>query len=121
MGAHRMQWNDPALIAQIVAGEKTATVRRVEWHEGIDANNTALRTGAIYSVHDAGGEARCRIRLTGVELARWGAIPERLWRRDPAVSGAVSEAAFRADHAGFFGDPADDFEFLAIYFDRVGD
>ena len=114
-----MQWNEPALVGQIVDGRKTATVRRVEWHEGLDAWNTALRVGAVYTVHDAGRRPCCRIRLTGVELVRWDAIPRRLWERDPAVTGETGETAFRADHAGFFGEPDGAFEFLAIYFERV--
>ena len=114
---HRMQWLDSRLIEQIIDGCKTATVRRLPESEGIDEYNTPLHVGAIYQVYDAACQPRVAIRLTAIELASWGDLPEALWRRDPAVSGEVSEAAFRADHAGYFGHPSDDFEFLALYFE----
>ena len=121
MTDHRMQWNDATLIDQIIGGSKTATVRPLEWSEGLDAHNTALHCGATYTVYDRNLVPRCRVRITAIELATWGAIPEALWRRDPAASGAVSLDAFRADHWDYFGQPADDFEFLALYFDPVTD
>ncbi len=116
---HRMQWSQSELIEQIVDGRKRATVRRLEWSEGLDAYNTALHVGAVYRVYDAERQPRCRLRITGIELARWGAIPERLWQEDPALSGAVGLEAFRADHFEFFDRPEGDFEFLALYFQRV--
>ena len=116
---HRMQWLDRRLIEQIIDGRKTATVRRLPESAGIDDYNTALHVGAVYQVYDAERQPCVAIRLTAVELARWGDLPEALWRRDPAVSGETSEAAFRADHAAFFDYPSDDFEFLALYFDPV--
>lgn len=114
---HRMQWSDSRLIEQIIDGRKTATVRRLSESEGIDEYNTALHVGEVYQVYDANRRPRVTIRLTAIELATWGDIPEALWRRDPAVSGEVSEAAFRGDHADYFGDPSDDFEYLALYFE----
>ena len=116
---HRMQWLDRRLIEQIIDGRKTATVRRVEESAGIDDYNTALHVGAVYQVFDAERQPRVAIRLTAIELARWGNLPEALWQRDPAVSGEVSEAAFRADHVDYFAHPSDDFEFLALYFDPL--
>lgn len=116
---HRMQWSDRRLIEQIIDGRKTATVRRLPESAGIDRYNTALHVGAVYQVYDAERQPCVAIRLTAVELARWGNLPEALWCRDPSVSGEVSEAAFRADHAGYFGHPSNDFEFLALYFDPL--
>jgi uncharacterized protein YhfF len=121
MTEHRMQWSDASLIDQIVDGRKTATVRPVDWQHGLDACNTPVHCGLVYSVHDKDGVLRCRIRITGIELCRWGAIPEALWRRDPSTTGAASLEAFMADHWEHFGQPSDDFEFLGIYFDHVGD
>ena len=114
-----MQWYDATLIDQIVAGSKTATVRHLAWSEGLDAFNTPLHVGAVYTVFDREERPRCRVRITAIELCRWGAIPEALWRRDPAVSGEASLEAFRGDHRDYFSDPGDDHEFLAVYFDRV--
>ncbi len=114
-----MQWYDEALIDQIVDGSKTATVRTIESGQGLDAFNTPLHVGANYTVYNQALEPRCRVRVTAIELVRWDAIPERLWRRDPAASGAVSLEAFLADHDDYFGNPDGGFEFLAVYFDPV--
>ena len=114
-----MQWNDSVLIDQIIAGVKTATVRPLEWSEGLDCYNTAIHCGAVYTVYNAERTPRCRIRITGIELCTWGAIPDSLWQRDPAADGRVSLEAFRADHDDYFGRPTDDHEFLAIYFQPV--
>ena len=114
-----MQWLDRRLIDQIIECRKTATVRRLPESAGIDEYNTALHVGEVYQVYDGECQPRVAIRLMAVELASWGDLPEALWRRDPAVSGEVSEAAFRADHAGYFGHPSDDFEFLALYFEPL--
>ena len=119
MSDHRMQWNDSVLIDQIIEGVKTATVRPLEWSEGLDSYNTPIRCGAVYTVYDADRTPRCRIRITAVELCTWGAIPDTLWQRDPAADGRVSLEAFRADHDHYFGRPSDDYEFLAIYFRPV--
>lgn len=114
-----MQWLDRRLIDQIIEGRKTATVRRLFESLGIDDYNTALQVGGVYQVYDADRQPRVAVRLTAVELVSWGDLPEALWRRDPAASGEVSEAAFRADHFDYFDQPADDFEFLALYLDPL--
>jgi len=116
---HRMQWYDATLIEQIVAGTKTATVRHLAWSEGLDDFNTPLHVGAFYTVYDREKRLRCRLRITAIELTRWSAIPEALWRRDPATSGEVSLEAFRDDHWDYFDQPGNDHEFLAVYFDRA--
>ena len=116
---HRMQWLDRRLIDQIIAESKTATVRRLSESPGIDSYNTALQVGAVYQVFDADFQPRVAVRLTAVELASWGDLPEALWRRDPAASGEVGEAAFRSDHFDYFGQPDDKFEFLALYFEPM--
>ena len=117
---NRMQWSSqPELIDQIITGVKTATVTRLQWLRGYDEYTTALYVGDTYTVFDGNREARCRVRITALELTRWDSIPERLWRRDPATTGETSLAAFIQDHDAFFGHPAGDFEFLAVYFERV--
>ena len=117
-----MQWStQPELIEQIIDGVKTATVTRLEWQDGYDEYSTPLRVGEIYTVYDGERVARCRVRVTALELTRWGEIPERLWRRDPATTGETGLEAFMADHYEFFGCPDAGFEFVAVYFDRVDD
>jgi ABC-type nitrate/sulfonate/bicarbonate transport system substrate-binding protein len=69
-----MQWLDRRLIEQIIDGRKTATVRRLPEGAGIDEYNTALHVGAVYQVYDADCQPRVAVRLTAVELARWGRL-----------------------------------------------
>lgn len=115
-----MQWStQPELIQQIIDGAKTATVSRLEWQEGYDDYTTALRVGAIYTVYNGACEPQCRVRITALELIRWGEIQPRLWQRDPAMNGERSLSAFITDHAAFFNYPAAEFEFLGVYFDLV--
>ncbi len=116
---YRMQWNQSELVEQIVEGLKTATVWFIEWGTGIDEYNSPLQVGQIYTIYNGQFQARCKVRLTGVELTRWGAIPERLWQEDPAASGERSLEAFIGDHYDFFGQPDDTFEFLAVYFELI--
>ena len=50
-----------------------------------------------------------------MELCRWDAIPERLWRGETNLSADE----FRADHVDYFGDGEEipgDYEFVAYYF-----
>ena len=50
-----------------------------------------------------------------MELCRWDAIPERLWRGE--TDNSADE--FRRDHVDYFDDPTDDYEFAAYYFEKV--
>lgn len=116
---NRIRWTNNTLIEQIIDGSKTATAWPIASGLGVDEYNTPLHVGLVYTIYDADTQPRCRVRITCVELARWGDIPERLWCEDPAFSGEVSLEAFISDHYDFFGQPDDDFEFLAIYFEHV--
>ncbi|MEM7334735.1 MAG: ASCH domain-containing protein [Chloroflexota bacterium] len=116
---HRIKWDNSILVEQIINGRKTATAWPIESSLGVDEYNTPLHVGLIYTIFDKETKPRCQIRVTAVELATWGAIPERLWREDPAFSGEVSLSAFIDDHNDYFGHPNDEFEFLAIYFELV--
>ena len=116
---NRIRWSDATLVQQIIDGRKTATAWPIASGLGVDAYNTPLHVGLTYTVYDGKTQPRCRVRITGVKLARWGDIPQRLWKEDPAVSGEVSLEAFIQDHNDFFGQPDDNFEFLAIFFELV--
>lgn len=110
----RIQFVSDDLVEQIVAGEKTASVvalDEVDLDE--DEYNHSLVVGRWYDVYDFGRANRCTIRITAMELCRWDAIPERLWRGE--TNGSADE--FRADHIDYFEDPAGDFEFVAYYFE----
>lgn len=110
----RIQFVSDRLVGQIIDGEKTASVVEIgEVDLDEDEYNHALVVGTFYDVFDLGLTNRCTIRITAMELCRWDAIPERLWR------GETNESVdgFRADHVEYFEDPADDFEFVAYYFE----
>lgn len=110
----RIQFVSDRLVEQIIAREKTASVVELgEVDIDEDEYNHALVVGTFYDVYDLGLTNRCTIRITAMELCRWDAIPERLWR------GETNDSAdeFRADHVDYFKDPADDFEFVAYYFE----
>ena len=116
---NRIRWSENRLVEQIIDGSKTATAWLIESGLGVDQYNTPLHVGLVYTIYDAATRPRCRVRITGIELARWGSIPERLWRADPAITGEIGLEPFRQDHINYFGQPDDDFEFLAIYFELV--
>ena len=112
----RIQFVSDRLVEQIIAGEKTASVVELDEVDlDEDEYNHALVVGAFYDVYDLGLMKRCTIRITAMDLCRWDAIPERLWR------GETNKSAdeFQADHIDYFEDPSDDFEFVAYYFERV--
>ncbi|MEA2009275.1 MAG: hypothetical protein U9N78_01065 [Actinomycetota bacterium] len=102
------------LVQQIIAGTKTASVVELDEVDlDEDDYNHALVVGQYYDVYDLGLTNRCTIRITAMELCRWDAIPERLWRGETNASADE----FRADHVDYFEDPADGFEFVAYYFE----
>ena len=112
----RMQFVSDALVQQIVEGLKTASVAALdEIDVKEDEYNDALVVGEYYDVYDSKLVKRATIRIVAMELCRWDAIPERLWR------GETNENAdgFRKDHVDYFGNPDEDFEFAAYYFERV--
>ena len=115
--SRRIQFVSDALVEQIVDGRKTASVAALdEVDVAEDEYNDALVVGQLYDVYDSGLVQRATIRITTMELCRWDSIPERLWRGE----GNISANEFREDHVDYFGDPGDDFEFVAYYFELTG-
>jgi uncharacterized protein YhfF len=118
MSRRRIQFVSDDLVKQIVEGRKTASVvplGEVDLKE--DEYNDALVVGEHYDVHDSTLTRRATIRIVAMDLCRWDSIPERLWRGE--TNGSAAE--FRKDHADYFGNPTDDFEFVAYYFELVED
>jgi len=110
----RIQFVSDALVQQIVEGRKTASVvvlGEVDLAE--DEYNDALVVGRYYDAYDSNLERRGTIRIVAMELCRWDSIPERLWLGE--TNSSADE--FRSDHEEYFGDPSDDFEFIAYYFE----
>ena len=115
MMEHRMTFTFDRLIDQIIEGRKTATVERIEEQGYLDEWDTGLGIGYVYTVHDSERAPRCRIKVVRLELCRWDAIPEWLWR------GEANQNAdeFRDDHVDYFGNPGPGFEFVGVEFQLV--
>ncbi len=116
--AKGIQFVSNRLVDQIVDGRKTASVVRLgEVDEHEDEHNHALVVGDYYGVYDSACLRRCTIRVVAMELCRWDAIPERLWR------GETNDDArgFRDDHEDYFDHPSNDYEFVAYYFELVSE
>jgi uncharacterized protein YhfF len=112
----RIQFVSDALVQQIVAGRKTASVVALDEVDVTeDEYNDALVVGQLYDVYDSKLEQRAVIRIVAMELCRWDSIPERLWRGE--TNSSADE--FRSDHVEYFNDPSDEFEFVAYYFELV--
>jgi uncharacterized protein YhfF len=112
----KIQFVSDRLVEQIIKGQKTASVTEVgEVNIDEDEYNHALVVGDLYDVYDSELKPRCTIRIVAMELCRWDNIPERLWRGETNVSADE----FCSDHVDYFENPADDFEFVAYYFERV--
>lgn len=108
-----MQFVSDELVRQVIEGRKTASVIRLGEVDLADGEyDDATVVGEHYDVYDSQKVKRATIRVTGMELCRWGSIPERLWRGETNTSADE----FRQDHVSYFGDPEDDFEFVAYYF-----
>ena len=112
----RIQFVSDELVQQIVEGRKTASVARLGEVDKADGDyDDPLVVGEYYEVFDSRLVPRCTIRITAMELCGWDNIPERLWRGE--TNSSAEE--FRQDHWDYFGDPTDDFEFVAYYFELV--
>ena len=115
--AHRrIQFVSDALVQQIVDGRKTASVVPLGEVDVADGDyDDPLVVGEIYDVYDSTLALRATIRIVAMELCRWDAIPERLWRGETNSSAGE----FRADHVDYFDNPQPDFEFVAYFFELV--
>ncbi len=112
----RIQFVSDALVQQIADGIKAASVVCLGEVDISDGDyDDPLVVGEYYDVYDSALTVQATIRVVAMELCRWDAIPERLWRGE----GNVDANEFKADHVDFFHNPDDDFEFIAYYFEKV--
>ena len=112
-----IQFVSDSLVAQIVAGQKTASVVRLGEVDLSDGDyDDPLVVGEYYDVYDSALVVRATIRVIGMELCTWESIPERLWRGETNVSADE----FRQEHQDYFENPGLGYEFVAYYFERVG-
>ena len=111
----RIQFVADALVQEIVEGKKTASVVDLGDVDVADGDyDDPLVVGEFYDVYDSALTVQATIRVVAMELCRWDAIPERLWRGE----GNVDAEEFKTDHEDYFGNPTEDFEFVAYYFER---
>lgn len=111
-----IQFVSDSLVEQIVEGRKTASVVRLGEVDISDGDyDDPLVVGEYYDVYDSSLVVRATIRIIGMELCRWDAIPERLWRGETNVNADE----FRRDHQDYFENPGPGYEFVAYYFERV--
>jgi uncharacterized protein YhfF len=112
----RIQFVADALVQEIVEGKKTASVVELGDVDVADGDyDDPLVVGELYDVYDSALEVKATIRIVAMELCRWDAIPERLWRGE----GNVDAEEFKADHVDYFDVTGDEFEFIAYYFERA--
>jgi len=111
--------NDDSLVREVIAGHKTVTADTVEdYYKGYgELGDGGYAAGDIIDVYDLKGRRRCTIRATRVEIIRFGAIPEAVWRGE--TFGSAQE--FRDVHVRCLPhlDLHDDFEFVALHFELV--
>ena len=111
--------NDDSLVREVMAGHKTVTADTVEdYYKGYgELGDGGYAAGDIIDVYDLKGRRRCTIRATRVEIIRFGAIPEAVWRGE--TFGSAQE--FRDVHVRCLPhlDLHDDFEFVALHFELV--
>lgn len=116
MSNKRIQFVSDNLVEQIISGSKTASVVPLgEVALRQDEYNDELVVGEYYDVYDCSLISRATIRIVAMELCRWDAIPERLWRGETNRS----PEEFRQDHEEYFAYPGPGFEFVAYYFETV--
>ncbi|MFC2094808.1 ASCH domain-containing protein [Candidatus Bipolaricaulota bacterium] len=112
----RIQFVSDALVQEIVDGIKTASVVDLGDVDVADGDyDDPLVVGELYDVYDSTLTVKATIRVVAMELCRWDAIPERLWRGE----GNVDAEEFKADHIDYFENPNGDFEFIAYYFEKA--
>ena len=112
----RMQFVSDTLVQEIVDGIKTASVVSLGEADIADGDyDDPLVVGEFYDVYDSALTVQATIRVLAMELCRWDAIPERLWRGE----GNTDAAGFKADHVDYFENPTDEFEFVAYYFEAI--
>lgn len=111
--------NDDSLVREVIAGHKTVTADTVEdYYKGYgELGDGGYAAGDLIDVYDLKGRPRCTIRATRVEIIRFGAIPEAVWRGE--TFGSAQE--FRDVHVRCLPhlDLHDDFEFVALHFELV--
>jgi len=111
--------HDDSLVREVIAGHKTVTADTVEdYYKGYgELGDGGYAAGDLIDVYDLKGRPRCTIRATKVEIIRFGAIPEAVWRGE--TFGSAQE--FRDVHVRCLPhlDLHDEFEFVALHFELV--
>lgn len=111
--------DDDSLVRAVLAGRKTVTADLVDdYYRGYgELGEGGYAAGDLIDILDPRGRRRGTIRATKVEVIRFGAIPEAVWRGE----GFDSARAFQECHVACMPqyDLHDDVEFVALYFELV--
>lgn len=111
--------NDDRLLLEVISGHKTATACKADEYDMPmgEFDDGGMAVGDLVDVHDLKGRLRCVIRVTEVYLAKFGDIPEKLWRGE----NCADAGHFRDEHRKCWPDYSltDDFEIMATHFELV--
>lgn len=111
--------NDDLLVRQILDRVKTATACPAEEYylSGGDCEDGGFEVGDLVEVYDLKQQLRCIIKITEVYSAKFGSIPEKLWRGE----GDGSADQFRRNHRACWPHLTidDDFEMIINHFELV--
>ena len=111
--------DDDSLVRAVIAGRKTVTADTVaDYYKGYgELGDGGYAAGDLIDVFDLRGRLRCTIRATQVEIIRFGAIPEAVWRGE--TFGSAQE--FQDVHVRCLPhlDLHEGFEFVALHFELV--
>lgn len=108
-----------ALVREVIAGEKTATVAdSADYREPYgDWDTGGWEAGDLVEVYDALPKLRALIRVTEVYTTPFGVTPEKLWRGEACRSAEH----FRQVHRDCWPhlDLRDDYPIVAVHFEVI--
>lgn len=111
--------NDDSLPRAVMAGDKTVTADTVEdyYKPYGEFGDGGYAPGDVIEVYDLRQRLRCLIEATHVEIIRFGAIPEAVWRGE----GFASARQFQDVHIACMPHYRlhDQFELVALHFRLV--
>ena len=111
--------NYDSLPRAVMAGRKTVTADTVEdyYKPYGEYGDGSYAAGDLIEVYDLKQRLRCLIRATKVQVVRFGAIPEEVWRGETFASARE----FQEMHIRCLPqyELHDDFEFVTLHFELV--
>jgi len=111
--------NDVSLPRAVMAGRKTVTADTVgDYYKPYgEYGDGSYAAGDLIEVYDLKQRLRCLIRATKVQVVRFGAIPEEVWRGETFASAQEFQEVHILCLPQY--DLHDDFEFVTLHFELV--